>query len=131
MAFNRRDFLKVCSGFLTSLAYCCAKPWFAFSAGRPTIRIGVISTLSGFLASFGRGALQAAEIAVKEFNQKGGILGRPVELYILDDSGKAVDVVKGIHQLANQDAVAILGSAVMFQNKDVSQAAESAEIPLF
>ena len=131
MAFNRRDFIKVCSGLFTSLAYCSAKPWVAFSAGRPTIRIGVISTLSGFLVDFGRGAIQAAKIAVEEFNNKGGILGRPVELYILDDSGKAVDVVRGIHQLAHQDAVAILGSAVMFQNKDVSHAAESAEIPLF
>jgi branched-chain amino acid transport system substrate-binding protein len=132
MNFKRRDFLKVCSGLLTSLIYHSAKPRPSFSAQGPTIKIGVIDSLTGPLADFGKGALQAAQIAVQEFNQKGGILGRPVGLSVLDDQGNMSQVVRDMKALVIRDkAVAILGSPVMLQNKDVTETAESAGVPLF
>ncbi len=131
MNLNRRIFLKVCGGLLTSLTYNIMTPWDSYSAQRRTIRIGIITTLTGSLVAFGRGALQAAQIAVEEINRKGGLSGRPLELLIFDDRGKLIDVLISIKRAAHEGVVAILGSPVMFANKDVSEVAESARIPLF
>ena len=53
---------------------------------------------------------QAAELAVKEVNARGGIRGRPLALRVMDDSGRA-DVAIGIaQQLVNDPSVvAVIG----------------------
>lgn len=49
------------------------------------VRIGVIFPLTGGSADMGTSALVGAQVAVDEFNQVGGYLGRPLELVIRDD----------------------------------------------
>ena len=56
----------------------------AFAAGQP-IRVGLIAPLSGGSADFGTSVKLGAELAVKEINEFGGYLGRPIELVIRDD----------------------------------------------
>ncbi|MFL6626670.1 MAG: ABC transporter substrate-binding protein [Vitreoscilla sp.] len=51
------------------------------------IRIGVIAPLSGPSADFGSSVQQGAELAVREINAAGGVLGRPLELVAMDDRG--------------------------------------------
>jgi len=74
-----------------------------------TIKLGVAGAHSGDLASYGLSALRGAEYAVKVVNEKGGILGRKVEIIEADDQckpematnaatyliSKKVDVVQG------------------------------------
>ncbi|MFM8555753.1 MAG: ABC transporter substrate-binding protein [Betaproteobacteria bacterium] len=55
-----------------------ALPSLARAQGRP-IRIGGTLTLTGPLASLGIIHKVAGEAAVDEINQRGGLLGRPVE----------------------------------------------------
>jgi len=49
------------------------------------IKLGVAGPHSGDLASYGIPTVRAAELVVAKYNEKGGILGRPVELLVEDD----------------------------------------------
>ena len=50
------------------------------------IRIGLACALSGASAAYGNFQRWAAELAVKEVNDAGGVNGRKVELVVLDDA---------------------------------------------
>ena len=52
--------------------------------GKP-VRVGLIAPLTGGSADFGNSVRYGAELAVKEINEVGGFLGRPLELVIRDD----------------------------------------------
>jgi branched-chain amino acid transport system substrate-binding protein len=52
--------------------------------GKP-VRVGLIAPLTGGSADFGNSVRLGAELAVKEINEAGGLLGRPLELVIRDD----------------------------------------------
>jgi branched-chain amino acid transport system substrate-binding protein len=51
------------------------------------IRIGLIAPLTGASADFGTSVQQGAELAVREINAAGGVLGRPLALVVKDDRG--------------------------------------------
>jgi branched-chain amino acid transport system substrate-binding protein len=52
------------------------------------IKLGMATTLSGSIAIFGEANKNAAELAVEELNEAGGVLGREVELIVKDDQAK-------------------------------------------
>ena len=66
------------------------------SHAAPPIRIGLGMALTGGLAANGKAALLAMEIWRDEINQKGGLIGRPVELVYYDDQTKPA-AVPGIY----------------------------------
>lgn len=51
------------------------------------VRVGLIAPLTGGSADFGNSVRLGAELAVKEINESGGLLGRPLELVVRDDKG--------------------------------------------
>ncbi|MEG2005793.1 MAG: ABC transporter substrate-binding protein, partial [Bilophila sp.] len=53
-----------------------------------TLKIGVPGAHSGDLASYGLPSLNAARIVVDEFNAKGGLLGKQIEIIAQDDQCK-------------------------------------------
>ncbi len=55
------------------------------SEDRSPVEIGVVATLSGDLSQFGIGANNSIILAVNEINDAGGVLGRPLKLFIRDD----------------------------------------------
>jgi branched-chain amino acid transport system substrate-binding protein len=55
------------------------------AAGPAPLRIGLIAPLTGGSADFGNSVRHGAALAVKEINEVGGFLGRPLELVIRDD----------------------------------------------
>jgi branched-chain amino acid transport system substrate-binding protein len=52
------------------------------------LKIGMATTLSGAIALFGVANQNAAQLAVDELNDAGGVLGRPVELFVRDDEAR-------------------------------------------
>ena len=61
-----------------------AMPWIARAAD-DTIRIGFPTPLTGPFAAEAKDQVKSAELAVKQFNDKGGINGRKIELLVRDD----------------------------------------------
>jgi len=97
--------------------------------GKEPIKFGVIVPLSGSQAILGEEMERGAKIAVKQVNDAGGIMGRPVELVIRDtkanpDTGVAVArelLSQGINMYFGvaSSAVALAVSPLMEKEKGV------------
>ncbi|SHG22433.1 amino acid/amide ABC transporter substrate-binding protein, HAAT family [Desulfacinum infernum DSM 9756] len=77
------------------------------AAGRAAdpVKIGFVYIMSGPFATYGQFAKQGAEMAVEEINAAGGILGRPVEAFFEDSTGKPDVAVRAIRKLVYQNGV--------------------------
>ena len=69
------------------------------------IRIGVAVGLSGANSVVAPAVVQSSQLAVEEINAAGGILGRKVELEIVDDASGAVGAQKAFDTLVFQKKV--------------------------
>ena len=74
-----------------------------------TIRIGIAGSHSGDLASYGLPTVKAAQLVVKDFNAKGGLLGRKVELVIEDEACKPELATNAATKLVSGKVVAVIG----------------------
>jgi len=74
-----------------------------------TIKIGLAAVQSGSDAQIGLTMLQGSQIAVDEWNAKGGVLGKQIETISLDDEGKPDKAVNVAQSLVDDGAIAVLG----------------------
>jgi len=81
----------------------------ANSYAADTIKLGVAGAHSGDLASYGLPAVRAAELAVKDVNAKGGVLGRKVKLLIEDEACKPEIAANTATKLISGRANVVLG----------------------
>ena len=82
-------------------------------AAEETIKIGMTSALTGPYNEFGEGNRRAVELAIEEWNEKGGINGKKIELaMLLDDQLNPDRAVQNMRQiLDNEEIVGIIGPA--------------------
>jgi len=96
-----------------------------------TIKIGVITSLTGNQAAFGQAHKAGYQIAMEEINAKGGIDGKPVELDIYDDQSKPDQAVQGVSKLVDQDHVKlILGAYSSESTRAIVPVVTQKQIPL-
>jgi branched-chain amino acid transport system substrate-binding protein len=76
-------------------------------AGEP-IKVGLLAPLTGAVPTFGLSTREGVELAVKEWNEKGGILGRQIELIVEDSQCEADPAVNAANKLIDQDGVKFL-----------------------
>ena len=79
----------------------------AFAAD--TIKLGVAGAHSGELASYGTPSLNAAILVAEEFNAKGGIMGKQVEIVAQDDQCKAEIATAAATKLISDGVAAVMG----------------------
>lgn len=79
-----------------------------FCAGQNTIKIGVITSITGSQAAFGEAHKNGYAIALDQINAKGGVLGKKLELDFYDDQSKPDQAVQGVSKLVDQDHVPVL-----------------------
>jgi len=90
----------------TALLLTAGMPGGAGTAGAAEpVKLGFVYIMSGPFATYGQFAKQGAELAVNEINSKGGILGRPVEAFFEDSTGKPDVAVRAIRKLVFQEKV--------------------------
>lgn len=77
-------FLAITMGCSMLLSGCAGKSTAPASDSEP-IKIGVLGAMSGGSAILGKQQKQGVDLAVKEINASGGILGRQVEVSYRDD----------------------------------------------
>jgi branched-chain amino acid transport system substrate-binding protein len=82
-------------------------PALCFSA--EPIKIGVAGAHSGDLAPYGIPSKEAAELVAAAVNAKGGLLGRPLELVIMDDQCKPEIAVNVATSLVSAGVKAVIG----------------------
>ena len=74
-----------------------------------TIKLGVAGAHSGDLASYGIPSVKAAELVVKDYNARGGILGKKVELLVEDDVCKPEVATNTATKLVSEGADVVMG----------------------
>jgi branched-chain amino acid transport system substrate-binding protein len=108
----------------------CRKSTQTGAAG-DTIKIGVISSLTGSQAAFGQAHKNGYAIALEDINGKGGVLGKKVELDFYDDQSRPDQAVQGVNKLVDQDHVAIiLGSYSSESTRAIVPTVTAKQVPL-
>ncbi|HOF04463.1 MAG TPA: branched-chain amino acid ABC transporter substrate-binding protein [Syntrophales bacterium] len=103
---------KVCFQriFLTWIvAAFLALPGAGPAAAADTIKLGIAGAHSGDLASYGLPTKRAAELVVKDFNARGGVLGKKVEILAEDDVCKPEVATNTATKLVSAGAHVVLG----------------------
>lgn len=81
------------------------------SGGSKTIKIGAIQPISGEVSMYGIQSRDAINMAIKEINDKGGVLGKPLEAVILDDEANAEKSKNAFTKLVTKEkVVGIIGA---------------------
>ena len=104
MQTSRRQFLKL-TGAAAAAARLEAAPAFA-QAGGP-VKIGVLAIRAGIAAPVGTAGLRGTEWWADRVNKAGGILGRPVQLVVEEESNPK-DTVERYRKLILQDKVEVV-----------------------
>jgi branched-chain amino acid transport system substrate-binding protein len=76
------------------------------------IKIGMDGSLTGGTADYGQGEQRGFQLAIQEYNAKGGYQGKQVGCAIYDDTTKAETGQENITRLINQDKVIGIIAAV-------------------
>jgi branched-chain amino acid transport system substrate-binding protein len=81
-------------------------------AGDGTLKIGTILPQTGSLAFLGPPEFAAVDLAIKEINEAGGVLGKDVEVSHTDSGDTSTDIAsQSADRLIAQDVDAIIGAA--------------------
>lgn len=82
---DRREFLKSMLVGTGVMVGSSAFPILSYGAAKKPIKIGLIAPFSGVLSNMGEDMTKGVKLAVEMVNEKGGVLGRKIELVIEDD----------------------------------------------
>jgi branched-chain amino acid transport system substrate-binding protein len=121
MTLNRRTLLVLTAALFTA----------ASAHAQQTVNLATLAELSGTGASAGTNFKNGVELAIKEINAAGGILGKKVENSVMDTQSNP-GVAKGLAQKAvDQEVFAVFGP--VFSGSILVSMAETrrAEIPNF
>ena len=94
-------------GMLVALAGAVLTCGTAMAAD--TIKIGVPGAHSGELASYGLPTLNAVNLVVADYNAKGGIYGKQIEIISFDEGCKAEIATNAATKLISDGVVAVIG----------------------
>ncbi|HEY7971486.1 MAG TPA: ABC transporter substrate-binding protein, partial [Xanthobacteraceae bacterium] len=86
-------------------AAAVAVAMFGAGTAHADIKIGFQAPLSGFAATDGKSAKIAAEMAVEDINNAGGVLGQKLELVTYDDQAKSDQAIFTANKLIGDDGV--------------------------
>jgi len=116
--------LVVMSLLFSIVAGCGPKPTEAPETGEPVVapteapaeaeplKIAMLAAMSGDVKTFGEGTKRGVEMAVAEWNDKGGVLGRPIEIIIGDTKCDAQEATNVANKVITQDKVHYIVGAV-------------------
>ena len=99
-------------------------------ANPETIKIGGMAPLTGALAIYGVTTTNGAELAVKEINENGGILGKKIEYIMLDTKGDSTEAVMAYNKLVDEKVAGIIGEITSKPTLAVAEVAVQDNMPL-
>lgn len=117
---------------LTVALAACSAPGDSSSDSKASsgpIKIAVVDAQSGQLSSLGDWEYKGARLAVDEWNKKGGIDGRKIQLKLFDDQGDPTAGTSIARKLAAEKYVAMLGTAESAVTIAMAPVLQQAKIP--
>jgi branched-chain amino acid transport system substrate-binding protein len=104
---------------------------FAIGDAQPLLRIGASISQTGPYAAPGQNQLRGYRLCVKHTNEKGGVLGRKLELVVEDDQSQPATAARIYEKLITHDRVdAILGPYASPITEAVADVNEKHRMPM-
>jgi ABC-type branched-subunit amino acid transport system substrate-binding protein len=106
---NRRRFLN--SAAWTAGAIATGTGWLipaASSSAALPIKVGIATDLTGALGFAGNSNLNVAKMCASMINKSGGLLGRPVQLFVEDTASNEAVAVTNVRRLIQRDRVDVV-----------------------
>ncbi|HUT19757.1 MAG TPA: ABC transporter substrate-binding protein [Anaerolineae bacterium] len=93
------------------------------------VRVGLLFPMTGPVPTYGQSSKEGAELAIKEWNDKGGVLGKEIE-WVLEDGGcDGATATDAANKLIDQDGVKfIVGEVCSSASIPVSEIANPKQI---
>ena len=116
-----------------AVALLGALAWAAapIAEAQPPIRIGTSPAQTGTYAATGQNQLRGYQLCVKHVNDKGGVLGRKLELVLYDDGSDPATAVRLYEKLITRDKVdLVLGPYSGPITDAVANVTEKHEMPM-
>ncbi len=103
---SKKLYMLIAFVMISSLVLAACGGGAGGGAAGGTIKIGLLAPLTGQVPTFGVSTREGVELAVKEWNDKGGILGgKKIELIVGDSQCSADPAVNAANKLIDQDGV--------------------------
>jgi branched-chain amino acid transport system substrate-binding protein len=126
----RIDFIRRTALAVTLAAALGAGTGAAAPTGDPIV-IGAILSTSGLYAPLGEPERNALQLAEKDINAHGGIAGRPVQIVIQDDEGKADTASQLATSFVGQHVAALIGGSLTPSSGAISRVADAGNVVQF
>ncbi len=68
-----------------------------------TVKVAILAPLSGDVATFGKSTREGAEMAIEEWNAKGGVNGKTIEVVVEDSQCSAEAAVSAANKVIDRD----------------------------
>ncbi|MCF8062900.1 MAG: ABC transporter substrate-binding protein [Deltaproteobacteria bacterium] len=105
-----------------------SRPYRA-SAEEP-VRVALILALTGIASEDNRPAVRAARLAVDEINRAGGVLGRPLELQIIDNLSTPLGSKNAADQAVQSKVAGVIGPLWSSHALSAAAVLQEARIPM-
>jgi branched-chain amino acid transport system substrate-binding protein len=108
---SRRRFLRsvawMSGAIATGVSSWSVQSDWANAAAAP-IKVGIATDLTGAIAYVGNATANVAKMVVRDINNAGGVLGRPIELFIVDTASNESVAVANVRRLIQRDKVDVV-----------------------
>jgi len=98
-------------------------------AGKGVVKVALIFPMTGPVPTYGKSSQEGAELAIKEWNDKGGLLGKPIE-WLVEDGGCNADMATdAANKVIEQDQVKfIIGEVCSSASIPISEVANPKQV---
>jgi branched-chain amino acid transport system substrate-binding protein len=105
-------------------------PAFALCGDLPAIEIGVIVAQRGKAREYGQAAIQGAQLAVDEINEKGGVLHHRLRLVIFDNKSTALNSRQAATKAVRRGVVGVVGAVWSTHSLAIAPVLQHNRIPM-
>ncbi|WP_079418105.1 ABC transporter substrate-binding protein [Thiomonas intermedia] len=107
---DRRTLIK--AGGAAGLAALLGTQVPSWGAGETPVKIGMIDPITSTFAALGQSEIKGAQFAEAEINKAGGVMGRPLQIFVEDSAGNPGTAVDKASRLLSQNKVDFLMGTV-------------------
>ncbi len=111
MKLNKKKLALAVSGALLSMSMLvagCGGGGEKKAADSGDIKIGIVAEMTGGNATYGTSMVNGMKLALKEVNDKGGVMGKKLDLVIADSKSEPAEAANAMSKLINQDKTPIV-----------------------
>lgn len=120
---------KMLAGLLSVAMLVSAVPVAVSAEADDAITFGVICSITGNFPLAGENTQKGVNLALKEINEAGGVLGKELKVSFQDDQGNQTGGMNAVNRLISEKVVAIIGPNMSSNVIAMSDVVASSKMP--